>query len=78
MYSVSGIQYYVEYIIKNHKTFTENPLIKICINKIENRSTFAIQLGYFLELLIPETMKLFKNTENNINKDKKMGKMYLI
>ena len=73
MYPVSGIPYRVEYIIKNHKIFTENPLIKISINKIENRSTFAIQLEYFLELLMPETMKLFKSTENNIKKDKNGG-----
>ena len=57
LYSVSGIQYYVNYNIKNHKTFTGNPLIKICINKIEIRSTLTIQLEYFLELL----MKLLNN-----------------
>ena len=45
----------------------------MCFNKIENRSTFAIQLEYFLEILMPETMKLFKSTENNINKDKNGG-----
>ena len=73
LYPVSGIPYRVEYIIKIHKIFSGNPLIKMCFNKIENRSTFAIQLEYFLEILMPETMKLFKSTENNINKDKNGG-----
>ena len=32
--------------------------MKIYINKIENRITFKIKTGYFLELLTLETMKL--------------------
>ena len=35
-YSASGIKDYFEYIIKKHKKFTNNPPIKICVNKIEN------------------------------------------
>ena len=35
-YSVSDTQDYFEYIIKKHETFTDNPPIKIYINKIEN------------------------------------------
>ena len=38
------------------------------MNKIENRITFKIQRGYYLELLTPETMKLFESTENKIKK----------
>ena len=60
-YYASDIQYYYEYIIKNYKTLTDNPPIKIHINKIENRVTFTIQIKYFLELLMPE---------NKITKDK--------
>ena len=30
----------------------------MCINKIENRMTFKIKTGYYLELLTSETMKL--------------------
>ena len=30
----------------------------IYINKTENRITFKIQIGYYLELLTPETIKL--------------------
>ena len=28
----------------------------MCVNKIENRITFKIKSGYYLELLAPETM----------------------
>ena len=38
------------------------------INRIENRITFKIKNGYYLELLTPETMKL--STESKITKDK--------
>ena len=34
------------------------PSIRIYINKIENRITFKIKTGYYLELLMPELMKL--------------------
>ena len=36
-YSVSDIQYYLEYIIKKHETVTDNPSIMINVNIIENR-----------------------------------------
>ena len=40
------------------KAVTDNPLTRICVNKIGNRNTFEITSGYYLELLTPETMKL--------------------
>ena len=40
------------------------------MNKIENRITFKIETGYYLELLMPETMKLLGITKNKINKEK--------
>ena len=40
------------------------------INRIENRITFKIKNGYYLELLTPETMKLLESTESKITKDK--------
>ena len=40
------------------------------INRIENRFTFKIKSGYYLELLTPETMKLLGSTESKITKDK--------
>ena len=46
-----------------------NPSIQICINKIENRITFKIKTGYYLELLMPKTMKLFGSTKSKITKD---------
>ena len=45
---------------------TDNIPIKIYLNKIENKIIFN---GYYLELLTPETMKLFGCTKNNITKD---------
>ena len=40
------------------------------INRIENRITFKIKSGYYLELLTPETLKLLGSTESKITKDK--------
>ena len=40
------------------------------INRIENRITFKIKNGYYLELLTPETMKLLGSTESKITQDK--------
>ena len=41
----------------------------IYVNKIENRITFKIKIGYYLELLTPETMKLLGSTKSRITKD---------
>ena len=57
-YSIEEIQDYFEFIIKNHETLTENPLVQIYPNKIKNRIVFKIKTGYKLELLTPETMRL--------------------
>ena len=48
----------------------DNPSITIYVNKTENRLTFKIKTGYYLELLTPETMRLFGKTENKRTKDK--------
>ena len=48
---------------------TVNPSIRIYINKIENRITFEIKTGYYLELLTPETMKLLGSTKSKMTKD---------
>ena len=69
-YAVSDIQDYFEYIFKKHSESVENPSIRMYINRIENRITFKIKSGYYLELLTPETMKLLGSTETKINKDK--------
>ena len=63
-YSVSDIQDCFEYIIKKHETFTDNPTIKIYVNKTENRITFKVKTIYNLELLTPEKMKLHRSTKS--------------
>ena len=44
-YSVSDIQHYFEYIIKEHETIigTDNPPVQIYVNKIKNRIVFEIK-----------------------------------
>ena len=48
---------------------TVNPSIKIYINKIENKVTFKIKTGFYLELLTPEIMKLLGSTKTKIAKN---------
>ena len=69
-YSVSDIQDYFEYILKKHSESVDNLSVRTYINRIENRITFKIKNGYYLELLTPETMKLLGSTEGKITKDK--------
>ena len=69
---VSDIQDYFEFIIKTHETLTENPPIKIYVNKIKNRVVFKIKTGHKLELLTPETMSRKKKILIRI----KMVKMF--
>ena len=65
-----NIQGYFEYIFKNHGQKTVNLLIKRYINKIEKKTTFKINKGYYLELSTPETKKLIGSTKNKRIKDK--------
>ena len=37
---------------------SDNPSIRIHVNKIENTITFKTKTGFHVELLTPETMKL--------------------
>ena len=69
-HSVSDIQDYFEYILKKHSENVDNPSIRIYVNKMENRITFKIKSGYYLELLTPDTIKLPASTESKITKDK--------
>ena len=66
---ISDIQDYFKYILKKHNESIDNPSIKIYLNKTENRITFKIKSGYYIELLTPETMKLLGSTESKITKD---------
>ena len=68
-YSVSDIQDYFEYILKKHGESVDKSPIQIYVNKIENRVTFKIKIGYSIELLTPETTKLLGSTKNKITKN---------
>ena len=69
-YSIADIQDYLEFIIKKHKTLTENPPVEIYPNKINSRIVFKIKTGYKLELLTVETTKLLGSTKKDVDKDK--------
>ena len=51
------------YLTKRHETVTDNPSLMIYLNKIENRIVFKIKTGYYLELLMPETMNFLGSTK---------------
>ena len=65
----SDIQDYFEYILKKHNESVDNPSIRMYVNKIENRITFKIKIGYYLELLTPETVKVLGSIESKITKE---------
>ena len=69
-YSISDIQDYFEFIIKEHETLTENPPVQIYPHKIKNRIVFKIRTDYKLELLTPQTMKLLGSTKKDSYSDK--------
>ena len=54
--------------IKKHGEKSVNPSIRIYINKIENIITFITKTGYYLELLVRETMKLLGSTKSKKTK----------
>ena len=37
---------------------TDNLSMRIYVNEIENRITFQIETGYYLDLLTPQTIRL--------------------
>ena len=69
-YSVLGIQDYFEYILKKAWRKYWYTSIRIYAIKLENRITFKIKTGYYLELLTAGTTKLLGNTKNKTTKDK--------
>ena len=54
---------------------TDNPPTKIYINKIENRGTFKIKTGYYLDLFTTEPKKLLGSTKQKIIKGKNSGNL---
>ena len=69
-YSISDIQDYFEFIIKKDETLTENRSIQIYPYKIIKRIVFEVKTDNKLELLSPETMKLFGSTKKDVDNDK--------
>ena len=60
--------------LKKHEEKTDNLSIRTYVNKTENRITFKIKTGYYLELLTPETTKLLvESNKSKITKDKNGG-----
>ena len=68
-YFISDVQDYFEYILKKYNENIDNPSIRIYVKKIENRITFKIKAGYYLEHLTTGTIQLLENTVNKITKD---------
>ena len=69
-YSVPAIQDYFEYILKEYSESVDDPPIEIFVSKNENKITFKITNGYYLELLTPEPMKLLGSTKSKITGEK--------
>ena len=65
MFSVSDIQNYFEYIIKKHKALTNKPPVQKYVKRTQNRVSFKIKSGNYLELLTPTTMKIIGGTGKN-------------
>ena len=50
-------------------------MIRVDVNKTENRITFKIKTGYYLQSLAPETMKFIGSTKSKISKDENYENM---
>ena len=57
---------------------TDNSRIRIYVNKIENRIILKINRGYYLQILVPETIKLLGNTKKKRYTKIEMVKICLI
>ena len=57
---------------------TDNSRIRIYVNKIENRIILKINRGYYLQILVPETIKLLGNTKKKRYTKLEMVKICLI
>ena len=65
---MTGIKDYINFIAKKLEALSANPLINICINRINYRIVFKINDGYKLELPMPKIMKIFSSTKKLIDK----------
>ena len=50
---------YFEYIIKEHETIANNPLLQIDVNKIKKKIVFKLKTDYKLELLSSAFLQIF-------------------
>ena len=57
-------------MFKKYGEKTDNPSVRIYVNKIENRIMLIIKTRYYLKLLMPETKKLLESNESKTAKDK--------
>ena len=71
-YQMDHIQYQIFKIILIIflKNSVDDPPTEIFVSKNENKITFKIKNGYYLELLTPETMKLLGSTKSKITGEK--------
>ena len=53
-------------VSSKHEAVSNNLPIRTYVNQIENRIIFRIKTEYYLELLLPETMKLLGSTKSKI------------
>ena len=65
-YLIANILYQTMTVI----AVTNNPPIRIYVNKIESRITFKIKKKYYLDVLSPQTIKFLGSTKSKITKDK--------
>ena len=65
LYSVSDIY------LKNHGEKTDDPSIRIYINKMENKISLKTNTEYYLKLLSPEIMELLGSTIRKMTDDEK-------
>ena len=70
---MESLNYLTNHILY-HKRFADNPPVKIYVNKTESRITFKMKTGYYLKLLMSESMKLVGSSKSKI----KMLRLYLI
>ena len=69
-YLIRYILYQIfKFILSKNMNIDWYPLIRIYVNKIENRITFKIKIGYYPQFLTPETMKLLRSNKGKISKD---------
>ena len=68
--SNNHIRYSRLYLEEAQRKKTGNHTIKTYTNRIENGIKFNIETGYYLQFLMPKTMKLIEGFNNKTTKDK--------